>query len=380
MASVSRRALLNRGARAPFKTVDLRRKVACTYLSIEPMRKTQAIARLQQGNSTMNSSYLPAVCLAFNLFALSFIASDGIAADLTGSADHPAISRYEGSEIIVYDTREFDEFYLFTAKATSRQGPASNADATHRIEGKVTSVTYRNPAERTTLEVLRNYQDALMQDGFEILFDCSNETCGGRNMSNSMGTGANSIRIGESYGDQRYIAAKRARPVEGDLYVSLYVAMANVGGGADYGRVITRLDVIELKPMATNMVTVDADAMRKAILSEGHIAIYGILFDLDKADIKPESKPTLDQIAKLLSDNPDLELVIVGHTDNQGTHEYNMDLSNRRAKAVMATMTNDYKVASDRLKAWGAGFLAPVASNQTDAGRAKNRRVELVEQ
>jgi len=320
------------------------------------------------------------ICLVFPLIALLCMASVGSAADIEGSADHPAISRYEGSEIIVYDTREFDEFYLFTNKATSRQGPASNTDATLRIEGKVTSVTYRNPADRTTLEVLRNYQDAMVQDGFEILFDCANETCGGRNMSNSMGTGANSIRIGESYGDQRYIAAKRARPDEGDLYVSLYVAMANVGGGADYGRVITRLDVIELKPMATNMVTVDAKAMKKAILSDGHIAIYGIQFDLDKADIKPDSKPTLDQIAQLLNDNPELKLVIIGHTDNQGTHAYNMDLSDRRAKAVLVAMTETYNVSADRLQAWGAGFLSPVASNKTEAGRAKNRRVELVEQ
>jgi outer membrane protein OmpA-like peptidoglycan-associated protein len=137
--------------------------------------------------------------------------------------------------------------------------------------------------------------------------------------------------------------------------------------------------VIEVERMQENMVVVDADAMAKGIVEEGRIALYGILFDYDSANIKPASRPTLEQIAALMNGNPDLELVIVGHTDNQGTLEYNMNLSKRRATAVEAALVRDYGIAGNRLSAWGVGYLSPVASNRNEAGRAKNRRVELVE-
>ena len=101
---------------------------------------------------------------------------------------------------------------------------------------------------------------------------------------------------------------------------------------------------------------------------------------MDKATIKPESKPTLVQISTLLNDNADMKLIIVGHTDNQGKLDYNMDLSTRRAKSVEAALVSDYGIGKERLSAWGVGYLSPVASNRNEAGRTKNRRVELVEE
>jgi outer membrane protein OmpA-like peptidoglycan-associated protein len=300
------------------------------------------------------------------------------AADMKGARDHPMISRYEGSEIIGYKQDAFNEHALFTGKATSPGGAGKNPDSVKTIEGRVTMITYRNPAERTTLEVFRNYELALQEAGFSTLFSCKNEECGGRKFSHAVVRKANYIRIGESYGDQRYLAAKLSRD-EGDIYVSLYVAMASVGGGPDFKRAITQLDVVEIAPMQENMVVVDADAMAKGIGEEGRIALYGILFDYDSAEIKPESKPTLDQIAVLMNDNPDLEIVVVGHTDNQGGLDYNMNLSERRARAVEKALVRDYGIAGKRLSAWGAGYLSPVASNRSEEGRAKNRRVELVE-
>ena len=112
----------------------------------------------------------------------------------------------------------------------------------------------------------------------------------------------------------------------------------------------------------------------------GKAAVYGIYFDTGKAEIKPESEPALKEIAKLLQADPKLKLYVVGHTDNSGGLDYNMKLSKDRADAVVKALTGKYGIAASRLSAFGVGPLAPVASNQTEEGRAKNRRVELVAQ
>jgi outer membrane protein OmpA-like peptidoglycan-associated protein len=94
--------------------------------------------------------------------------------------------------------------------------------------------------------------------------------------------------------------------------------------------------------------------------------------------LKPESRPTLDEIARLLRAQPQLAVVIVGHTDSQGAYDHNMDLSRRRAEAVAQALVSSYQIARTRLRTAGVGFLAPVGSNATDEGRTLNRRVELV--
>jgi outer membrane protein OmpA-like peptidoglycan-associated protein len=127
-------------------------------------------------------------------------------------------------------------------------------------------------------------------------------------------------------------------------------------------------------------VTADAKFMAEGISTTGHVAIYGIYFDFNKSDVKPESEPALSEIAKLLTGTPNLKVFIVGHTDNVGGVDYNMKLSQARADAVVKALTTKYKANPQRLKAYGVGQLAPVAPNKTEEGRAKNRRVELVEQ
>ncbi len=126
------------------------------------------------------------------------------------------------------------------------------------------------------------------------------------------------------------------------------------------------------------MVTVTASEMAKALADDGRISLYGIYFDTDKSSLKPESKPTLDEIAALLKSQPELKLDVVGHTDNVGEADYNLGLSNRRANAVVAALIEDYGIDAARLQASGAGLTRPVASNDDEAGRARNRRVELV--
>jgi outer membrane protein OmpA-like peptidoglycan-associated protein len=145
------------------------------------------------------------------------------------------------------------------------------------------------------------------------------------------------------------------------------------------GRTVALVDIIEAKEREKKMVTVTAGEMAKSIDSTGRVALYGIYFDFNKADVKPESDETLQQIAALLKQSPTLKLLVVGHTDNVGTFSFNMDLSQRRAAAVVAALATRFAVGKDRLTPIGVSFASPVAPNRTDEGRAKNRRVELVD-
>jgi len=139
------------------------------------------------------------------------------------------------------------------------------------------------------------------------------------------------------------------------------------------------LRIVEKREMA-QYIAADASAMSDDLKSTGHIALYGIYFDTNKSEVKQESKPALEQIAKLLSQNPGMNLKVVGHTDMNGALEANMKLSQARAEAVVTALVAQFGIAPSRLKGHGVGPLAPIASNDTDEGRAKNRRVELVKQ
>jgi hypothetical protein len=131
--------------------------------------------------------------------------------------------------------------------------------------------------------------------------------------------------------------------------------------------------VIEAVAMENKMVSVDAAAMAKEVAATGHIALYGILFDTDKTDIKPESVAALDEIAKFLKADAKVGVYIVGHTDNVGGFEHNMSLSLRRAEAVVKELTTKYGIPAGRLKAVGTGPAVPLAPNDTEEGRATNR-------
>ena len=127
-------------------------------------------------------------------------------------------------------------------------------------------------------------------------------------------------------------------------------------------------------------IAVNAVELQQGLAATGHVAVYDILFDTGKSDIKPPSEAALKEIAKLMAQNPALKLHVVGHTDNVGDLALNMKLSQARAASVVNALTTQLGVTAGRLSAFGAGPYAPVASNKTEEGKAKNRRVELVEQ
>ena len=132
--------------------------------------------------------------------------------------------------------------------------------------------------------------------------------------------------------------------------------------------------------MQQNLAFVSAEQIGGALGKDGRVALYGILFDFDKADIKPESDKQLAEMANLLKSSAGLRVFIVGHTDNKGALAYNTDLSQRRADSVAKALATRFGIAADRMVSKGVGPLSPLASNDTEDGQAKNRRVELVRQ
>ena len=288
--------------------------------------------------------------------------------DIEGSKDHPLVSRYPGTVITEYHVATYDEFNLPLGKS---EGQAL-AKSQH-LEGKVTRIAYNAPSGRTVLEIYRNYESALTRAGFQILYTCTNnEGCGSGNPILYPTNGSDDWEWSAGH---RALSAKSPRTT-GDVYVSLHIGQwSNLSRGPSLV-----LYVVELKPMEGGLVTVDAAALADDITNTGHSSVYGIYFDTGKAEVKPESDATLKEIAKLLQQHAGLKLLVVGHTDSVGALPANMDLSKRRAEAVVQALTSKYGVAAARLSGQGAGPLAPVASNKTEDGRAKNRRVELVEQ
>lgn len=125
-------------------------------------------------------------------------------------------------------------------------------------------------------------------------------------------------------------------------------------------------------------VVVKADQIAAGMAAEGKVAFYGLYFDTDSAALKAESDPSLAEMARWLQENPAARVFIVGHTDMVGSVPHNLQLSRDRAGAVVAALVKTHRIAADRLEAQGVGPFCPVRSNTGEAGRTKNRRVELV--
>jgi OOP family OmpA-OmpF porin len=328
-------------------------------------------------------------------------------ADRKGAKDNPLLKRYEGSLIVAYDHKSFDEFDLPLSKLEelpdgkrdTRNNRVYEPKQKKSLEGERTRLVYLIPPDRSPLEVVRNYKEEIEGKGGKVLFQCKAEECGGSPERSSGGGGGEmslsmylypADRIQDAdfsngscaqerrISDQRYLSAEI--PAE-NAHVSVlaytvhddrYCIQLN-------GRTIAAVDILQTKSREQKMVAVNASEMATKIAQTGSIALYGIYFDFNKSDLKPESEPTLEQIAQLLKKDGALKLLVVGHTDNVGTFDFNVGLSQRRSVAVVGALTGKYGIAKARLTPVGVSFAAPVASNKSEEGRAKNRRVELVD-
>jgi OOP family OmpA-OmpF porin len=295
------------------------------------------------------------------LLAVSFMPVDASAQtrDIAGARDFPGIGRFAGSVVTGYQVKDFDAARMQAAPFKDDKP----ADA-RRLEGRI---AYRTAPGPSILEVSRNFETQLTKAGFETLLACDTDACGGIPFSEAVDTLPVPQMWVDGFNYHYFFAHKTDAGRE--TYASVLVSQNNQD-------ITAQLVVAELGAIEDKMV--NAAAMAKGLGETGHIALYGIYFDTDKAVLKPESRPTLEQIAKLLTSQPQLNVFIVGHTDNQGAYEYNLDLSRRRAEAIAAELMKSFRIAQPRLRTAGLGFLAPVGSNASEAGRALNRRVELV--
>lgn len=255
--------------------------------------------------------------------------------DAEGTKDPALFTRMPGFYIYRCDDLQFDKYDF----------PVGSGK-TQPVEGHYLFLIYNlkeNTQSPSALQIERNYTNAAKKIGGQVIYEYED-------------------------GGAQYATMKIAK--NGKETWALVEGLSN----GSYN-----LYVVEKQAMNQDVVA-DASSMANSIKSTGKVAVYGIYFDTGKSVLKPESQPTLQEISKLLTADTGLKLYVVGHTDNTGLFDANMKLSMDRATAVVNALVSQFSVNAARLKACGDGPTAPVATNDTEEGKAQNRRVELVKQ
>ena len=331
---------------------------------------------------TWIAKMLHGVHLSFLLPILAAVAlwPSARAADVAGAKDPPFLKRYAGSEIVFYKALPFDRYVRAEAD------PPKSSWKWTPIEGQVTRIVYREPPGHTVLELVRNYEHALAEAGFSPGFGMPTGT-GDVNFAWYFWLQNNSFSQQPVYGFLKadaYITATRKKDGQ-DVTVAIFFAQYSNARTVEIftpnqypaEQIMAVVDVVSAKAVEIKMVEVKAVDIADALATKGFFDLYGIRFDTDKTEIKPESKGTLDEVASLLKIDRSLKLVISGHTDNVGDKARNMKLSEARAQAVVQALVTNYGIDPKRLIPKGYGDTRPVAPNTTDDNKAKNRRVEL---
>lgn len=253
--------------------------------------------------------------------------------DAAGCKDHPLLTRMQNMRIATCRASEFASFAF-------RSGPGNQRTP---VEGKRLETRYQILAGNqapSPLASIRNHQQAIRAIGGSVVYE-----------------------------DQRYTTLKVSKDGK-----EIWTEVDTAWGG---GYVLT---IVEKQAMAQE-VTANAELFRSGLQAAGHVEVPGIFFDTGKSELKPESAAAVGEVAKLLKADPALKVYVVGHTDNTASLDLNLRLSQARAEAVMqALVASPHGIAAGRLAARGVGPLTPVANNDSEEGRAKNRRVELVKQ
>ena len=332
--------------------------------------------------------------LLFFVFSASliFAQDNSICPSVQGAVEHPLLQSYANSCIVGYNETNFDAVTVPISITTS-------AGATElQVEGKIIDLIYgiENSQNISVLEIQRNYENALKSSGLEILFSAFGKSKIAKNVS--MLTKYPSIGKAQYLEKLEYLKHPDYRLAFGfanrnqENEVAYFVAQGN-SNNVDYTLVLyinfsksnskltkdktfIHAKIIESAEMETGQVTVAS--LEEKIENEGKEIFHNILFEFGSAQLTESSYETIEILANYLKANSTKKFYIVGHTDNVGELSNNQILSEKRAKAVLTTLTSKYGVNSSQISAHGVGQLSPISANTTDEGRALNRRVEVV--
>ncbi len=295
--------------------------------------------------------------LVLSILGLTLVPARALFAleDMAGAQDHPEIPRIDGAVIVGYSQESYGEGEFISAIKNKKV-------VTDSAEGELTRIVYVGPAALGSLAILRNYQKAFEDLGevteiFSCRKDCPSNLGKAFVWAEAKQFNSTMDNPGYKYGnpafyvDQSYWYATVSTK-DAQYTVSLYSAVRtdrDLYTGDQYvaGQALIHLDVVKSQEFEANLVVVEPEAITKALAETGHIALYGIYFDFDSAAIKPGSTPALGAITTAMNNDPALNIYVVGHTDNKGALDYNLDLTQRRAESVVEALTDKHGIAAN---------------------------------
>ncbi|MEM6624275.1 MAG: OmpA family protein [Pseudomonadota bacterium] len=280
-----------------------------------------------------------------------------------------------GAERTAHRHRDFDTYALPTGVYGYR------TVTTEPVSGDIKWQAFRlaDPTASTDA-IMENYRERLAELGFEPVFACRNETCGGFDFRFHVTILPAPHMLMDVQDFAQHSAWRREPEAYASVLVSrvqetVYVQTVAIEP-AEAPEIVTLAPPVEVYTQVLTL-PVDERALLAKLNEDGHVAVEGLAFQQGGAELSPESDEALALLARLLTRDADLAVVIVGHSDNEGGLEVNLTLSEQRASAVKDALI-DLGVPEGQLEARGVAFLAPLTSNATEDGRARNRRVELV--
>lgn len=281
---------------------------------------------------------------------------------------------YPGSKIYQNTNKAYvNDFYQLLSKPVEKNGVVT-VEKTQKLEGALQKVVYEHRVADSEIQIFESYKQALLKEGYVLDFVCPNgcaERARWYDLIKKYQADQDSILPVGNYG---YLAAHK-----NNVYVAALTGVGPSGEGPTSVVAVVTTKALDSSGVEVNKDFVSAADIGKKLQQDGKIALYGVYFDTGKAEIKPQSARVLNEVAQFLKANQKIKLYVVGHTDDVGDYKANMDLSDKRAAAVVADLMGRSGTNATRLIAKGVGPLVPVSTNKNEAGKQLNRRVELIE-
>ncbi|MCB1980214.1 MAG: OmpA family protein [Burkholderiaceae bacterium] len=334
----------------------------------------------------------------WSLWLLALLLTPAWAQDVAGGRDHPLIRRPAGSTLVGYAQAAQGSIDFQASTYTGfdlETGRRQYAEQALTLDGRLTRLWYEVPGTVTSTQIYENQVRALAAQGFKTLYDSAQDSAAAAgkwvNFLASFAPGRRDA-IANNRSPLIFSAARPASLRTGTFaqdnttvrLVAVDWPKADDDAKARQGAYLA-VDIVQARVLrdapagrASEPGTHTDDALARALSATGYVQLSDVHFVSGSAEFEQGARPVLAAVAQYLRAQPDVRLYVVGHTDASGELDGNLELSRQRAQAVVDALVHDFGVAPGRLSAHGLGPLAPRADNQSSAGRARNRRVELV--